>query len=136
VDGIVLARSAFHQSLNYRSVVVLGSARTVAGRDEKLLALERFTEQLIPGRWAEVRSPSPTELKATAVLALSLDECSAKQRAGPPGDDEEDYALDAWAGVVPLGLQPGPPVPDPRLRPGIDVSPSVSRLLTRGAATP
>jgi nitroimidazol reductase NimA-like FMN-containing flavoprotein (pyridoxamine 5'-phosphate oxidase superfamily) len=136
VDGLVLARSVFNHSMNYRSVVVLGTARAVADRGEKLLALERFTEQLIPGRWTEVRPPSATELKATAVMALALDECSAKMRVGPPGDDEGDYALDVWAGVVPLRLQALPPVADPRLRPGIAVSPSVARLATRGAATP
>jgi nitroimidazol reductase NimA-like FMN-containing flavoprotein (pyridoxamine 5'-phosphate oxidase superfamily) len=136
VDGLVLARSVFNHSMNYRSVVVLGTARAVADRGEKLLALEQFTEQLIPGRWTEVRPPSATELKATAVMALALDECSAKMRVGPPGDDEGDYALDVWAGVVPLRLQALPPVADPRLRPGIPVSPSVARLATRGAATP
>jgi nitroimidazol reductase NimA-like FMN-containing flavoprotein (pyridoxamine 5'-phosphate oxidase superfamily) len=131
LDGLVLARSAFNHSLNYRSVVVLGTARPVDGADEKLRALEQFTEQLIPGRWAEIRWPTPTELKATSVLALALDECSAKVRTGPPGDDEEDYARDTWAGVVPLRLEALPPVPDPRLRAGVPLSTSVRSLTGR-----
>jgi nitroimidazol reductase NimA-like FMN-containing flavoprotein (pyridoxamine 5'-phosphate oxidase superfamily) len=131
LDALVLARSAFNHSMNYRSVVVLGTARPVGDPDEKLRALEQFTEQLIPGRWAEIRWPTPTELKATSVLSLVLDECSAKLRTGPPGDDEEDYARDTWAGVVPLRLEALPPVPDPRLRAGIPVSPSVLSLTGR-----
>jgi nitroimidazol reductase NimA-like FMN-containing flavoprotein (pyridoxamine 5'-phosphate oxidase superfamily) len=131
LDALVLARSAFNHSMNYRSVVVLGTARPVGDPDEKLRALEQFTEQLIPGRWAEIRWPTPTELKATSVLSLVLDECSAKLRTGPPADDEEDYARDTWAGVVPLRLEALPPVPDPRLRAGIPVSPSVLSLTGR-----
>jgi nitroimidazol reductase NimA-like FMN-containing flavoprotein (pyridoxamine 5'-phosphate oxidase superfamily) len=128
VDGLVLARSAFHHSMNYRSVVVLGEARAVEDREEKLVALEAFTEGLIPGRWAEVRQPSEQELKGTQVLALPLDEASAKARTGGPADDDEDYALDVWAGVVPLALRSGSPEPDPRLRPGIAPSPAVTGL--------
>ena len=115
VDGLVLARSAFHHSMNYRSVVVLGSMRLVADRGEKNRALEAFTEQLVPGRWEHVRPPSAKELKGTSVLALPLDEASAKVRTGPPVDDEEDLALPVWAGVIPLTLTPGRPEPDPRL---------------------
>jgi nitroimidazol reductase NimA-like FMN-containing flavoprotein (pyridoxamine 5'-phosphate oxidase superfamily) len=126
VDGLVLARSAFHHSMNYRSVVVLGHARFVEGPEERASALEAFTERLIPGRWSEVRPPSPQELKGTRVLAISLAESSAKLRTGGPVDDEEDYALDVWAGTVPLRLQSGPIEPDPRLRDGIPLSPSVS----------
>jgi nitroimidazol reductase NimA-like FMN-containing flavoprotein (pyridoxamine 5'-phosphate oxidase superfamily) len=126
IDGLVLARSAFHHSMNYRSVVVLGQARFVEGPEERAAALEAFTERLIPGRWAEVRPPSRQELKGTRVLALSLDEASAKLRTGGPVDDEDDYALDAWAGVVPLRMAPGAVEPDPLLRDGIPLSPAVA----------
>jgi hypothetical protein len=112
LDGLVLARSAFHHSMNYRSVVVLGQARTVGDEDERLTALEAFTERLVPGRWAQVRPPNRQEMKATQVLALRLDEASAKVRTGPPVDDEEDLALDVWAGVVPLALRAGAPEAD------------------------
>ena len=117
VDGLVLARSAFHHSMNYRSAVVLGTMRLVADRAEQERALEAFTEQLVPGRWEHVRPPSAKELKGTSVLALPLDEASAKVRTGPPVDDEEDYALPVWAGVIPLTLAPGTPQPDPRFDP-------------------
>jgi nitroimidazol reductase NimA-like FMN-containing flavoprotein (pyridoxamine 5'-phosphate oxidase superfamily) len=126
LDGLVLARSAFNHSMNYRSVVVLGRARFVEGPDERAAALEAFTERLIPGRWDEVRPPSRQELKGTRVLALSLDEASAKLRAGGPVDDADDYERDTWAGVVPLRLTAGAPEPDPRLRDGIAVPPSVT----------
>jgi hypothetical protein len=119
VDGLVLARSAFHHSINYRSVVLLGQARPVTESSEKLRALEAFTEQLLPGRWSEVRPPNAKELKATTVVALPLDEVSAKVRTGPPNDEDADYALDAWAGVIPLQLSALAPKDDPRLRPGI-----------------
>lgn len=126
LDGLVLARSAFHHSMNYRSAVVLGRARFVEGPDERAAALEAFTERLIPGRWSEVRPPSRQELKGTRVLALPLNEASAKLRTGGPVDDEDDYALDAWAGTVPLRLEPGAVEPDPRLREGIALSPAVA----------
>lgn len=119
VDGLVLARSVFHHSINYRSVVVFGAAEQVEGADEKLRALEAFTEALVRGRWADARTPNRKELKATMVLRLALDEASAKVRSGPPLDDDEDYARDTWAGVVPLALQRGEPLEDPRLRAGI-----------------
>jgi nitroimidazol reductase NimA-like FMN-containing flavoprotein (pyridoxamine 5'-phosphate oxidase superfamily) len=119
LDGLVLARSAFHHSVNYRSVVMLGTACAVVEPDEKLAALHAFTEHLVPGRWEEVRPPTPQELKATSVLRLPLTEVSAKVRVGPPGDDDEDYAMDVWAGVLPLALQPGAPLSDPLLRDGI-----------------
>jgi uncharacterized protein len=117
IDGLVLARSVFNHSVNYRSVVVLGRAEPV-GEDEKLRALEAFTERLLPGRWEEARPPTRTELKATSILRLPLAEASAKVREGPPKDDEDDYAWPVWAGVIPLELRPGDPVPDPRLGPG------------------
>jgi nitroimidazol reductase NimA-like FMN-containing flavoprotein (pyridoxamine 5'-phosphate oxidase superfamily) len=128
IDGLVLARSAFHHSINYRSVVLLGSARMLETPDEKSAALEAFTEKLVPGRWPSIRWPTRQELKGTAVLAMPIDEASAKLRTGPPGDDEEDYALDAWAGVLPLALTAGAPQPDPRLRDGIDVPEHVRAL--------
>ncbi|MGH9715075.1 MAG: pyridoxamine 5'-phosphate oxidase family protein [Candidatus Acidiferrales bacterium] len=115
VDGLVLARSAFHHSMNYRSVVILGRATLVDRREEKLEALKAFTEHVVRGRWNDVRQPTEAEMKATIVLALPLDEVSAKIRSGPPKDDEEDYSLPIWAGVVPLRLEPGTPVADPRL---------------------
>ena len=114
IDGLVLARSAFHHSVNYRSVVLYGQARLITEPDEKEQALEAFTERLVAGRWAEVRRPTRKELKATTVLTLPIEEGSAKVRSGPPIDDEPDYALDVWAGVVPLTLTRGEPVQDLR----------------------
>ena len=116
VDGLVLARSAFHHSINYRSVVMFGSATMVEDREAKLAALFAFSEHVIPGRWDEVRQPTETELKATTVLSLPLVEVSAKVRTGPPIDDEEDYELPIWAGVIPLRLVADLPVNDPRLK--------------------
>jgi nitroimidazol reductase NimA-like FMN-containing flavoprotein (pyridoxamine 5'-phosphate oxidase superfamily) len=112
IDGLVLARSAFHHSVNYRSVVLYGTAQLVEEPAERERALEAFTERLLPGRWAGVRRPTRQELKATTVLRLPITEGSAKVRSGPPIDDFEDYALDVWAGVVPLTLTRGEPVPD------------------------
>ena len=109
LDGLVLARSAFHHSMNYRSVVVLGKARLVTDNGEKTEALRRFTNHVVPGRWDEVRQPTDQELKATSVLALPLEEVSAKVRTGGPIDDEEDYALPVWAGVVPIRTITGRP---------------------------
>lgn len=116
VDGLVLARSAFHHSFNYRSVVVFGNARVVTEVDEKMAALRAFTEQVVPGRWDEAREPNESEVKATLVLALPLEEVSAKVRTGPPIDDDEDYTLPVWAGVLPLRLVPGEPIKDEQLR--------------------
>lgn len=115
VDGVVLARSIFNHSLNYRSVVVLGTAEPVTERAEKCEALFAFSDRILPGRWGEVREPTAKELKATAILRLPLAEASAKVRSGPPGDDEADYALPVWAGVIPTALVQGKPVADPRL---------------------
>ncbi len=112
VDGLVLARSAFHHSMNYRSVVAFGRARKIEEREKKLEALRMISEHLIRGRWAEVRAPNDQELKATAVLEFVIEEASAKMRTGGPKDDAEDYALPVWAGVLPLALTPGKPVPD------------------------
>jgi uncharacterized protein len=120
VDGLVLARSAFHHSVNYRSVVVFGEARPVEPEHEREQALELFTNKLVPGRWADVRPPSRQELKGTKVLRLPLDEASAKVRSGPPIDDDEDYDLPVWAGVLPLSTQVAEPEPDPRLDPAVE----------------
>jgi nitroimidazol reductase NimA-like FMN-containing flavoprotein (pyridoxamine 5'-phosphate oxidase superfamily) len=119
VDGLVLARSAFHHSINYRSVVIFGRASLVEDQETKLAALFAFSEHVIPGRWDDVRAPTPEEMKATSVLALELAEASAKVRTGPPLDDESDYSLPVWAGVIPLRLAAGAPIDDPRLPEGL-----------------
>jgi uncharacterized protein len=116
VDALVLARSAFHHSMNYRSVVVLGRATRVEGSDEKRKALEAFTEKIVRGRWNDVRQPNESELKQTTVLVLPLEEVSAKVRSGAPKDEKEDYNLPIWAGLLPLPVVPGAPVPDAELR--------------------
>jgi len=112
VDGLVLARSAFHHSMNYRSAVVFGTARKIQDPGLKLIALRTISEHLIAGRWADVRPPTGNELTATAVLEFSIEEASAKVRTGPPIDDAEDYNLPVWAGVLPLELKAGEPIPD------------------------
>ena len=121
LDGLVLARSAMHHSANYRSVVLLGTARPVVDHDEKLAAFEAIVEHIVPGRWSEVRPPTENEIKATGVIEMRIEEASAKVRTGGPLDDEEDYALDAWAGVIPFGPLAGEPQADPLLREGIAV---------------
>jgi len=115
LDGLVLARSAFHHSMNYRCVVVLGTAAAVTDESERLAALRAIVEHAVPGRWPEVRPPNTRELRATSVLRLDLTEVSAKVRTGPPLDDEEDLDLPCWAGVIPLRLVPQTPVADGRL---------------------
>lgn len=131
IDGLVLARSAFHHSVNYRSVVLYGKAHLLSEPDEKDQALEAFTERLVSGRWADVRWPTRKELKATTVLKLPIEEGSAKVRTGPPIDDDEDYALDVWAGVVPLETRALAPLPDERLTRGIDVPEHVARFVAQ-----
>jgi nitroimidazol reductase NimA-like FMN-containing flavoprotein (pyridoxamine 5'-phosphate oxidase superfamily) len=126
VDGLVLARSAFHHSMNYRSVVVLGTAVAVEDPKEKWDALHAIVEHVAPGRWAEVREPTDKEMAATLVLRVPIEEASAKVRTGPPIDDEEDYARGCWAGVLPLRMVTGPPLPDPRLPVGTAPSPAVT----------
>lgn len=128
LDGLVLARSGFHSSINYRSVMALGRAELVADRDEKLAALTAFVEQLTPGRWAELKPPSEQELKATTVIALELDEAVAKVRTGPPHDDEEDLGLPVWAGVVPVTTSIGAPEADPLLAPEIPAPDYLRRI--------
>jgi nitroimidazol reductase NimA-like FMN-containing flavoprotein (pyridoxamine 5'-phosphate oxidase superfamily) len=124
VDGFVLARSAFHHSVNYRSVMIFGKARVVSDPAEKMEALRAFTNHVVPGRWEEVRQPDDQELKATTVLALPIEEVSAKVRSGPPVDDEPDLAIPAWAGVVPLRTIVGPPIPVDDLAPGAPSGPT------------
>lgn len=119
IDGFVMARSAFNHSCNYRSVMVFGTAKKVTDPAAKEAHLKRFTDGLWPGRWEGLRPLTPQELKATTVLSLSLEEASAKIRSGPPGDDEEDYAIPVWAGVIPVRSQVLAPVDDPRLMPGL-----------------
>jgi nitroimidazol reductase NimA-like FMN-containing flavoprotein (pyridoxamine 5'-phosphate oxidase superfamily) len=126
VDGLVLARAAMHHSANYRSVMLLGHARLVTDVEEKREALRAVVEHIVPGRSSDVRGPSENELKATSVLAMAIDEASAKLRTGGPVDDEEDYELDAWAGVIPLRSTAGEPVADTRLRAGIELPAYVS----------
>ncbi len=121
VDGLVLARSGFHHSFNYRTVMLFGRAAALSDHEEKLEALRRFTERVVPGRWNELRPPTTQEIKATTVLAMPIEEAVAKERSGPPVDDEEDYDIDVWAGEVPLRLMAGTPVDDPRLKPNIAV---------------
>lgn len=125
IDGLVLARSAFHHSMNYRSVVVFGTAEVVSEPEAKLEALRAFTEHIVPGRWQDVRQPNRQELAGTLVLALPLEEASAKVRTGPPVDDEADYSLPVWAGEIPLRLVADAPTADPRLTPGIVPSPDI-----------
>ena len=126
LDGLVLARSVFNHSMNYRSVVVLGSAELVSDPEEKVAALYALSEHIIPGRWDQSRQPNERELKATSVLRLALSECSAKIRTGPPIDDEEDYSLPVWAGVIPLELIPRAAIADPKLSPEIRVPDNVA----------
>jgi uncharacterized protein len=126
VDGLVLARSAFHHSVNYRSVVILGTAKLVDDPTEKMEALRLFTEHIMKGRWDEIRWPTEQEMKGTTVLALPLEEVSAKVRVGGPVDDEEDYSLPVWAGVLPLTMTPNAPVADSRLKEGTPVPKYIS----------
>jgi nitroimidazol reductase NimA-like FMN-containing flavoprotein (pyridoxamine 5'-phosphate oxidase superfamily) len=118
LDGLVLARSVFNHSMNYRSVVILGKATLVDDPEEKLTALRVLSEHILPGRWDDSRQPNERELKATSVLRVPIEEFSAKVRVGPPIDDEEDYAFSTWAGVVPLEMVAGKPIDDARLLPG------------------
>jgi uncharacterized protein len=130
LDGLVLARAAFHHSVNYRSVVVFGAPEPVEDAAGKRRALQAFTDKLVPGRWGDARPPTEQELRGTAVLRIALDEVSAKVRGGGPLDEADDYALPVWAGVVPLRLHPGRPRPDERLAPGIPCPDYVTALAT------
>ena len=130
LDGLVLARSVFNHSMNYRSVVILGKATLVDDPDEKLTALRTLSEHILPGRWDDARQPNESELKATSVLRVPIEEFSAKVRSGPPIDDEEDYSYPTWAGVVPLETVAGAPVNDARLDPALAV-PGYAKNYTR-----
>ena len=127
IDGLVLARSVFHHSINYRSVVVFGTAHLVPN-EEKLAALKVITNHILAGRWEESRQPIAKELKATTILSVEIDQASAKIRAAPPSDDKLDYDLPIWAGVVPLHKTWGQPEPDPLLKEGIELAESVKKL--------
>ena len=128
LDGLVLARSVFSHSVNYRSAIVLGTATLVRGDDERMAALRAIVEHLVPGQWAAARQPAAKEMAATAVLALPLAEASVKVREGGPADDPGDMALDVWAGVLPAAMTFGPPEPDPALRPEIGLPSHISRF--------
>jgi nitroimidazol reductase NimA-like FMN-containing flavoprotein (pyridoxamine 5'-phosphate oxidase superfamily) len=130
LDGLVLARSVFNHSMNYRSVVILGKASLVEDREEKLAALRVLSEHIIPGRWDDVRQPNERELKATSVLRVPIEEFSAKVRTGPPIDDAEDYSFPTWAGVVPLEMKAGVPIGDPKLN-SVLQAPSYARNYAR-----
>jgi uncharacterized protein len=136
IDGLVLARAAMHHSTNYRSVMIMGTATVVEDPAEKLAAMEAVVEHVVPGRWAHVRAPTENELRATAVLALPIEQASAKVRTGPPLDDEEDYALSAWAGVIPFMTSAGTPEPDPRMPAGVEVPLHASAYARGGAPWP
>ncbi len=131
IDGLVLARSAFHHSMNYRSVILFGTAELVTDPGEKLIGLKSVSDQIISQRWEEVRGPNQKELKATTVLSIPIIEASAKVRTGPPVDDKEDYELNVWAGEVPFQMRTQQPVPDPLLKEGIPPSKSVSKYIER-----
>jgi uncharacterized protein len=135
VDGLVLARSAFHHSINYRSVVMLGAATMVEAAEEKMTALRAFMEHVVPGRWDEVREPTEQELKGTSVLALPLVEVSAKVRTGPPKDDEEDMTMPVWAGELPLRITAGSPVDDPQLSAGLKPPAYITRYSRHAQTT-
>ena len=134
LDGLVCARSVFHNSMNYRSAVIYGTSRLVTDDAERMTAIEAITEHLIPGRWDNSRRPNKKEMAATAVLALPLDEASVKVRSGAPSDDDEDYDLDYWAGVLPVTMTVGVAQPDPLLRSDIQVPAHISDLQTQSVA--
>jgi nitroimidazol reductase NimA-like FMN-containing flavoprotein (pyridoxamine 5'-phosphate oxidase superfamily) len=135
LDGLVLARTAFHHSMNYRSAVVFGPAREVTDVDEKRLALRALIEHMTPGRMSELAEPTASELQQTFVICLSIEEASAKVRSGDPVDAPADYALEVWAGTLPLALTPSNPKPDPALRPGTPLSAAAQRYTLRSATT-
>ena len=129
LDGIVAARSVFHHSMHYRSVMIIAEARVVEDPEERAVAFEAITEAVLPGRWSEARHPSPKEDSGTLLVAVPIDEFSAKVSVKDVGDEPEDYALPIWAGVIPLALTPGTPEPDPRNLDGVDVPDSVRRFV-------
>jgi nitroimidazol reductase NimA-like FMN-containing flavoprotein (pyridoxamine 5'-phosphate oxidase superfamily) len=136
LDGLVAARSGFHHSLNYRSVMLFGRPHKIDDPEAKRAALDAFIERLYPGRTAEIRPATGKELKATTVIAINIDEASAKMRSGPPLDDEDDYAMRVWAGVIPVEMRFGKPVADARLSKTIPLPDYLKRLVRGNAATP
>ena len=134
LDGLVLARSLLHHSMNYRSVVILAKAEEVTDAAAKVQALKALTDHAIPGRWGDARGPTKEELAQTAIVSLPIDEVSAKARTGPPNDDEPDYDLDFWAGVIPLTLKAGVPIDDPKLREGLS-APNYARDYRRPSSS-
>jgi len=133
IDGLVMARSGFHHSVNYRSVMAFGTAAPLRTATEKLASLEAFVERIAPGRWAEMRAPTKAEIEATTVVSMPIEDVSAKIRTGPPIDDADDHAAPVWAGVIPLALTAGKPIPDPRLDPAISLPECLARFaLARG----
>lgn len=132
MDGIVLARSVFHHSINYRSAVIFGRGSLIEGEEARLEAMEQFTERLIPGRWRDARPPNPVELKQTTILAVAIESASAKIRTGPPKDDEEDLALPVWAGVLPLSQTFGVPIADPDLKAGTEIPDYIDNYTRKG----
>ena len=128
LDGFVMARSGFHHSINYRSAMLLGKAEKVTDKDAKVRHMQRFVDGLFPGRWDMLRPATPKEMKATAIHGMDIAEASVKVRAGPPGDDEEDYSLPIWAGVIPLALQTLSLAPDPRNLPGVAAPDHLTRF--------
>ena len=128
MDGLVLARSGFHTSVNYRSVMAFGQAEVITGEADKLACLEAMMERIVPGRWAGLKPPTRQELKATTVVSLKLEEVAAKIRTGPPIDEPEDYDLDVWAGVVPVTTALGPPEDDPKLKSGVTQPANLSKI--------
>lgn len=131
-DGLVLARSAFHHSMNYRSVVILGKGRAIEDPEEKREGFRRYFEGLIPGRWDHVREPDETEMKQTLLVEIPIDEASAKARTGPPVDEDDDYSRDVWAGIIPIHEISGAPVPDDKLREGIEMPGHVKEFGKKG----
>ncbi|MBA4185125.1 MAG: pyridoxamine 5'-phosphate oxidase family protein [Acidobacteria bacterium] len=126
IDGLVLARSAFHHSMNYRSVVIFGKAKLISDEQEKIAALEALTEHIVPNRWQEIRPPNELELKATTVLSLPIEEASAKIRTGSPVDAEEDYDLEVWAGVIPLKVKAESSIADEKLKKEVSIPAHIS----------
>jgi nitroimidazol reductase NimA-like FMN-containing flavoprotein (pyridoxamine 5'-phosphate oxidase superfamily) len=129
LDGLVLARSAFHHSMNYRSAVLFGKGEAIEDEAERTAALKVLSDHVMPGRWEDVRKPNKVEMAQTTVVAIAIDDASAKIRTGPPGDEPEDYDLPVWAGVLPLELQTLEPNPDPQLREHVPVPDYVRTFL-------
>jgi nitroimidazol reductase NimA-like FMN-containing flavoprotein (pyridoxamine 5'-phosphate oxidase superfamily) len=129
IDGLVMARSVFHHSVNYRSAILFGTGEVITDPEEKMAAMRLFTDKIMPGRWDDARQPYAKEIKATSMVRLAIESASAKVRNGPPGDDDEDYALPVWAGIIPFTQQIGSPINDPLLNEGIAVPDYVNQFI-------